>query len=371
MFSEFTRFLPKGLNPFKIHGRFKLQLVPKFLNWNPVGTWSWANGESCSSGSNLASCTAYTYLELGKAFDLNFKFRRFWNKRNFSNWAGPTSQRRYPFRPRARCLLSTAPPTFQRPCRTSSHRQHAATPQSLHDLSSRLDHLRRVLLAFLLLVHVLSIALLCRSCSTIWFTITGHHHHSASPSKPKIYTAVFTSSPSTCFRPESSANDAGNHHSPRRHLPPSGQPSTATARAPPALPPLRGEPHAAVVRPWPRIHHRRPVVHSTIVFCFTTDSLAIARLPRSASLHALPQNRILVKPSCSSCHSPPVRPLGIGGPDLTGEPPALRKGKNPLFLLPWAETPYGPGSSCRSSPLQQCHLFIIHLIYSIQIPNLV
>jgi hypothetical protein len=30
-FSEFTRFVPQGMNPFKIHGKFKLEYVPEFI----------------------------------------------------------------------------------------------------------------------------------------------------------------------------------------------------------------------------------------------------------------------------------------------------------------------------------------------------
>jgi hypothetical protein len=30
IFSEFTRFFPQGLNPFKIHRRFEIESVPKF-----------------------------------------------------------------------------------------------------------------------------------------------------------------------------------------------------------------------------------------------------------------------------------------------------------------------------------------------------
>jgi hypothetical protein len=30
-FSEFTRFFPQGLDPFKIHESFKLESVPKFV----------------------------------------------------------------------------------------------------------------------------------------------------------------------------------------------------------------------------------------------------------------------------------------------------------------------------------------------------
>jgi hypothetical protein len=37
-FGEFMDFSPKVLNPFKIHGRFKWEFVPKLITWNPVGT---------------------------------------------------------------------------------------------------------------------------------------------------------------------------------------------------------------------------------------------------------------------------------------------------------------------------------------------
>jgi hypothetical protein len=30
--TEFTRFSPQGLNPIKIHGRFKLELVPNLCH---------------------------------------------------------------------------------------------------------------------------------------------------------------------------------------------------------------------------------------------------------------------------------------------------------------------------------------------------
>jgi hypothetical protein len=36
-FSEFTRFFPQGLNPFKLHGIFKLELDPKIYNMISVG----------------------------------------------------------------------------------------------------------------------------------------------------------------------------------------------------------------------------------------------------------------------------------------------------------------------------------------------
>jgi hypothetical protein len=34
-FGEFMEFLPKGLDPFKIQTRFKLDLIPDFLIQNP------------------------------------------------------------------------------------------------------------------------------------------------------------------------------------------------------------------------------------------------------------------------------------------------------------------------------------------------
>jgi hypothetical protein len=55
-FSEFIRFFQKRWNPFKIHGRFKLDLIPKFISLDTLGIGSLANEQSCSSYSNLALC---------------------------------------------------------------------------------------------------------------------------------------------------------------------------------------------------------------------------------------------------------------------------------------------------------------------------
>jgi hypothetical protein len=55
-FSEFIRFFQKGWNPIKIHGRFKLDLVPKFIALDTVGIESLAKEQSCSSCPNLPLC---------------------------------------------------------------------------------------------------------------------------------------------------------------------------------------------------------------------------------------------------------------------------------------------------------------------------
>jgi hypothetical protein len=36
-FIEFIRFFQKGLNPFKIHGRFKFEFILEFITCNPLG----------------------------------------------------------------------------------------------------------------------------------------------------------------------------------------------------------------------------------------------------------------------------------------------------------------------------------------------
>jgi hypothetical protein len=42
-FSEFPRFFPQGLNPFKIHIRFKLESVPEFISRILLGISSQPN----------------------------------------------------------------------------------------------------------------------------------------------------------------------------------------------------------------------------------------------------------------------------------------------------------------------------------------
>jgi hypothetical protein len=42
-FSKFKRLFAKGLNPFKIQTRFKLDLLMNFIIQNPESFGSWAN----------------------------------------------------------------------------------------------------------------------------------------------------------------------------------------------------------------------------------------------------------------------------------------------------------------------------------------
>jgi hypothetical protein len=69
--SEFNRFFPQGLNPFKIHGSFKLELVPKFMSWHTLEIWSLSNWQSCSIFSKGASCQVWIFLDHGKVVYLN------------------------------------------------------------------------------------------------------------------------------------------------------------------------------------------------------------------------------------------------------------------------------------------------------------
>jgi hypothetical protein len=73
-FSEFTRFVPQGMNPFKIHGKFKLEYVPEFITWIMLRIWDQPNWESCSKYSNLASHKVYIFSKKGKASILNLFF---------------------------------------------------------------------------------------------------------------------------------------------------------------------------------------------------------------------------------------------------------------------------------------------------------
>jgi hypothetical protein len=95
-FSEFIIFFQKGWNPFKIHGRFKLDWVPKFYIMSSVGIWSLANEQSCSSCSNLALCKVLVFLDPEKAENLNYiVWRRFEEMENGLElwiWPGPMLQ---------------------------------------------------------------------------------------------------------------------------------------------------------------------------------------------------------------------------------------------------------------------------------------
>jgi hypothetical protein len=61
------------LEPFKIHGRFKLDLIPKFISLDTLGIGSLANEQSCSSFSNLELYKVSIFLDPGKVENLNYK----------------------------------------------------------------------------------------------------------------------------------------------------------------------------------------------------------------------------------------------------------------------------------------------------------
>jgi hypothetical protein len=68
-FSEFMRFFPKGLNPFNIQTRFKLEFVLEFIIQNPERIGSWATKETCSISIYLQPCHVWQFLDIKK-----FKF---------------------------------------------------------------------------------------------------------------------------------------------------------------------------------------------------------------------------------------------------------------------------------------------------------
>jgi hypothetical protein len=48
-FGEFMELFPKGLNPFKIQTRFKLEFVMEIIVQNPERIGSWAKKKTCST----------------------------------------------------------------------------------------------------------------------------------------------------------------------------------------------------------------------------------------------------------------------------------------------------------------------------------
>jgi hypothetical protein len=135
-FSEFTIFSPHGLNPFKIHGRFKLELIPKFISWDTVEIWSWANWQSCLLSVNQASCHVWIFWGIEKVFILNFQLRTSLVIRKITQislWAGPytvrpTSNLNWP---KAQHRMASAP--CRTPCQAwgRSHRLDLSSPDRL------------------------------------------------------------------------------------------------------------------------------------------------------------------------------------------------------------------------------------------------
>jgi hypothetical protein len=72
-FGEFLRFFPEGLNPFKIHRRFKFESVPKLITWISLWIISWPNWHSLSEYSILSSCKVWEFLEQWKVSILNLQ----------------------------------------------------------------------------------------------------------------------------------------------------------------------------------------------------------------------------------------------------------------------------------------------------------
>jgi hypothetical protein len=68
IFSEFMEFLPKGLNPFKIQIRLKLDLLLNFIIQNPEGFGSSAKNESCpfyhTTFGNLCNSRSTSFIIL-------------------------------------------------------------------------------------------------------------------------------------------------------------------------------------------------------------------------------------------------------------------------------------------------------------------
>jgi hypothetical protein len=60
------RFLPEGLNLFKIQTRFKVDLFLNFIIQNLERFWSLPKKDICSIQSNLSTCQIFKKLEFYK-----------------------------------------------------------------------------------------------------------------------------------------------------------------------------------------------------------------------------------------------------------------------------------------------------------------
>jgi hypothetical protein len=85
---EFIIFFQKGLNPFKIQGRFKFEFVPEFVTWNLEGIWCCDKNKSYSVCIKLSLCKIWRILDIRKTSVLYFKVQKIENLGNL-NWAGP------------------------------------------------------------------------------------------------------------------------------------------------------------------------------------------------------------------------------------------------------------------------------------------
>jgi hypothetical protein len=65
-FGELMRFLPDGLNPFKIQRMFKVDLFLNFIIQNLERFWSLTKKESYSIWSSISTCQILKFLEFCK-----------------------------------------------------------------------------------------------------------------------------------------------------------------------------------------------------------------------------------------------------------------------------------------------------------------
>jgi hypothetical protein len=72
-FGEFLRFFPEGLNPFKIHIRFKFESTSKLYSMDSVGNLKSAQLKKLFRIFNSSLMQSLSILEQGKVSVLNFK----------------------------------------------------------------------------------------------------------------------------------------------------------------------------------------------------------------------------------------------------------------------------------------------------------
>jgi hypothetical protein len=123
---EFMRFLPKGLNPFKIQTKFKLDLFLNFIITNLERFGSWAKKEICFIWNYLAPYQVWNFLDPRKIVFCIFKvgvLEDIWkiNQKRL-NRVSPCEQQNGP----ALCWLSPAHPSQLSPSRSMRARAGAA-----------------------------------------------------------------------------------------------------------------------------------------------------------------------------------------------------------------------------------------------------
>jgi hypothetical protein len=88
-FYRIYQIFQKGLNRFKIHGRFKFEYIPEFITCNPLGFWTWYENWSCSLCSNMWTYKSWRNLHIWKDTNSNINVWVFKNLDKSKKCRGP------------------------------------------------------------------------------------------------------------------------------------------------------------------------------------------------------------------------------------------------------------------------------------------